>query len=247
MNVGILIFDEVEVLDFCGPHEVFSVAAELGAASDREPPFTVFTLAERVGLVRASGGLKVQPDYTLDHHPSINLLLVPGGWRTRREAENPRLIDWIRAQAAQTELATSVCTGAFLLAQAGLLDDHRVTTHWGSTERLRRSCPEVMVLDEVRFLDEGKIVTSAGTSAGIDMALHLVARVQGEELAHQTARQMEYRMATKSQTVLGEHSTRGPSGGPLPASFADETSRTETRSPTPSNPILQPSRLLLPQ
>jgi transcriptional regulator GlxA family with amidase domain len=187
MNIGILLFDDVEVLDFCGPFEVFSVAAKIGA-----PPFTVFTLAERAGLVRAVGGLKVQPDYTIDDHPPINLLLVPGGWGTRHEVDNTRLIDWIRAQDAQTEITTSVCTGAFLLGRAGLLQGRRVTTHWGSIERLRRALPGVTVLDDARFVDEGKIVTAAGISAGIDMALHLVARLQSEDLAHQTARQMEY-------------------------------------------------------
>src|SRR2546430_857515 len=104
MNIGILLFDDVEVLDFCGPFEVFSVAAGLGAGPGGELLFTVFTLAERAGLVRAAGGLKVQPDYTIDDHPPIDLLLVPGGWGTRREVGNPRLIDWLRAQDAQTTL-----------------------------------------------------------------------------------------------------------------------------------------------
>src|SRR5690349_13995747 len=192
MNIGILIFDDVEVLDFCGPFEVFSVAAKIVEEAGASPAITVFTIAERAGLVRCVGGLKVQPDYTIDEHPSINLLLVPGGWGTRREVDNPRLIDWIRAQDAQTELTTSVCTGAFLLGRAGLLQGHQVTTHWGSIERLRRELPGVTVRGDARFVDEGKIVTSAGISAGIDMALHLVARLQGEVLAHQTARQMEY-------------------------------------------------------
>ena len=198
MNIGILLFDDVEVLDFCGPFEVFSVAAGLGAGSGGESPFTVFTLAGHAGLVRAAGGLKVQPDYSINDHPPIDLLLVPGGWGTRREVDNLRLIDWIRAQDAQTTLTTSVCTGAFLLGRAGLLEGHRVTTHRGSIERLRRGFPGVTVLDNVRFVDEGKIVTSAGISAGIDMALHLVARLQGEGLANQTARQMEYTPAAES-------------------------------------------------
>jgi transcriptional regulator GlxA family with amidase domain len=197
MNIGILLFDDVEVLDFCGPFEVFSVAAKIGAASGGDPLFTVFTLAEHAGLVQAAGGLKVQPDYTINDHPPLDLLLVPGGWGTRREVDNPRLIDWIRAQDAQTELTTSVCMGAFLLGRAGLLEGHRVTTHWGSIERLRRALPSVTVLDDARFVDEGKIVTSAGISAGIDMALHLVARLQGEDLAQQTARQMEYTPAAE--------------------------------------------------
>ena len=197
MNIGILLFDDVEVLDFCGPFEVFSVAAKIGAEAGGDPPFTFFTLAERAGLVRAVGGLKVQPDYTIDDHPPINLLLVPGGWGTRREVDNPRLVEWIRAQDAQTDLTTSVCTGAFLLGRAGLLEGHRVTTHWASIERLRQSLPGATVLEDVRFVDEGKIVTSAGISAGIDMALHLVTRLLGDDLARQTARRMEYTSAAE--------------------------------------------------
>lgn len=197
MNIGILLFDDVEVLDFCGPFEVFSVAAKIGAEAGGDPPFTVFTLAERAGLVRAVGGLKVQPDYTIDDHPPISLLLVPGGWGTRREVDNSRLIEWIRAQDAQTDLTTSVCTGAFLLGRAGLLEGHRVTTHWASIERLRQSLPGATILENVRFVDEGKIVTSAGISAGIDMALHLVARLGGDDLARQTARRMEYTQAVE--------------------------------------------------
>jgi transcriptional regulator GlxA family with amidase domain len=194
MNIGILLFDDVEVLDFCGPFEVFSVAASLAKAADKEPALTVFTLAERADgqAVRCVGGLRVQPEYSLDNHPPIDLLVVPGGWGTRREVENTRLIDWVRAQAAQAQVTTSVCTGAFLLGKAGLLTGHNVTTHWGSIERLRASLPNVTVLENIRYVDEGNIVTSAGISAGIDMALHLVARLHGADLARQTARRMEY-------------------------------------------------------
>jgi transcriptional regulator GlxA family with amidase domain len=199
MNIGILIFDDVEVLDFCGPFEVFSVAARIGSEASREPPFTVFTLAEHANgqLIRCVGGLLVQPHYSLDDHPPIDLLVVPGGWGTRREVDNPRLIEWIRAQAATAQLTTSVCTGAFLLGRAGLLEGRKATTHWASIERLRGSLPGATVLENIRYVDEGKIVTSAGISAGIDMALHLVARLQGDELARQTARQMEYTPATE--------------------------------------------------
>ncbi|HEY7124010.1 MAG TPA: DJ-1/PfpI family protein [Ktedonobacterales bacterium] len=192
MNVGILLFEDVEVLDFAGPFEVFSVAAKTASETDSNSPFTVFTLAEHAGLVRCAGGLKVQPDYTVYDHPLIHLLIVPGGWGTRREVENKQLIDWIRSQAAHAQLITSVCTGAFLLGRAGLLEGHRVTTHWASIERLRHSLPNATVLEDVRFLDEGAIVTSAGISAGIDMALHLVARLHSAELAKETARRMEY-------------------------------------------------------
>jgi transcriptional regulator GlxA family with amidase domain len=194
MNIGILLFDDVEVLDFCGPFEVFSVAAQIASEDGGESPFTVFTLAERAGgqPVRCAGGLLVQPHYSLDNHPPIDLLVVPGGWGTRREVDNPRLIDWIRAQAEKAQLTTSVCTGAFLLGRAGLLEGRQVTTHWASIERLRASLPGAAVLEHIRYVDEGPIVTSAGISAGIDMALHLVARLQGDDLARQTARRMEY-------------------------------------------------------
>ncbi|HLW02857.1 MAG TPA: DJ-1/PfpI family protein [Ktedonobacterales bacterium] len=194
MNIGILIFDDVEVLDFCGPFEVFSVAANAAQEAGSELSFTVFTLAERADgqPIRCVGGLRVQPEYSLNNHPPIDLLVVPGGWGTRREVDNARLIDWIRAQAAQAQLTTSVCTGAFLLGRAGLLEGRSVTTHWASIERLRASLPSAHVLENIRYVDEGKIVTSAGISAGIDMALHLVARLQGDEIARQTARRMEY-------------------------------------------------------
>ncbi len=138
----------------------------------------------------------MQPHYSLDNHPPIDLLVVSGGWGTRREVDNARLIDWIRAQAAQAQLTTSVCTGAFLLGRAGLLEGHNVTTHWASIERLRASLPGAKALENTRYVDEGGIVTSAGISAGIDMALHLVARLPGDALSRQTARRMEYTPAS---------------------------------------------------
>ncbi len=193
-TVGILIFDEVEVLDFGGPFEVFSVTRRLGAATSNEDdlPFRVYLIAEGEGLVRTRGGMMVQPHYTTAHCPPLDWLLVPGGWGTRREVNNQPLIEWIAATDKHTELITSVCTGAFLLAAAGLLDGKRATTHWQSIARMARAYPKVNVLAEARYVDEGHIVTSAGISAGIDMALHLVTRWLGEAVAAQTARSMEY-------------------------------------------------------
>jgi transcriptional regulator GlxA family with amidase domain len=194
LNVGILIFDEVEVLDFCGPFEVFSVARRPGANSQDESnrPFAVFTVAQTPATVRTRGGLRVEPHFTLENHPPIDILVVPGGWGTRREIDNPVIIDWIRRVATETQLNTSVCTGAFLLAQAGLLEGRRATTHWGSLDRLEQTFPQVQVLRQDRWVNEGKVVTSAGVSAGIDMSLHLVERFLGTQAAEQTARQMEY-------------------------------------------------------
>jgi transcriptional regulator GlxA family with amidase domain len=197
-TVGILIFDDVEVLDFCGPFEVFATTITPGADPLRgeEPPFRVVTIAERYATVACRGGLLVQPHYTIEDHPRLDILVVPGGYGTRREVNNTRLLDWIDAQNRSTELTTSVCTGAFLLAARGLLDNMPATTHWGSIDRLRTAHPAVTVLDNVRYVDNGHIVTSAGVSAGIDMSLHIVSRLLGEETARNTARRMEYAGAT---------------------------------------------------
>ena len=191
-TVGILIFDEVEVLDFCGPFEVFSVSRPDGIKNDEARLFQVFTVAEKNETVRCRGGLLVEPHYTLENAPPLDIVIVPGGQGTRRERHNPKLLDWVEAQNEQTELTLSVCTGAFLLAERGLLDGKKATTHWGSVEFMRETYPQVEMLGEVRYVDEGRIVTSAGISAGIDMSLHVVERLHGQAIAAWTARRMEY-------------------------------------------------------
>lgn len=191
-TVGILIFDDVEVLDFCGPFEVFSVARQKGDDSAGQTLFKAVTIAEKPGIVTCVGGLLVQPHHTIDDDLPLDILVVPGGQGTRRELLNPRLLDWIREQDTRTELTTSVCTGAFLLAQAQLLDGRRATTHWLSVRWMRDTYPAVTMLSNERVVDEGHIITSAGVSAGIDMALHVVSRLHGHESAAWTARRMEY-------------------------------------------------------
>ncbi|HET7035189.1 MAG TPA: DJ-1/PfpI family protein [Thermomicrobiaceae bacterium] len=191
-TVGILIFDEVEVLDFCGPFEVFSIARTAEADAESPPLFRALTIAEEARTVTCRGGLLVQPHHTIHDHPPLDILLVPGGQGTRRERLNRRLLDWIASQDHQTALTTSVCTGAFLLAEAGILAGHRATTHWASVDWMRRQYPAVTMLAETRVVDEGRVITSAGVSAGIDMALHIVARLHGSEAASWTARRMEY-------------------------------------------------------
>jgi len=186
-NVGILIFPDVELLDFAGPHEAFSAAGTYD-----EPLFNVFTVAERADELLSRNGLRVVPDYTFETAPRIDVLVVPGGRGTRREIDNPRLIEWIKGVAGQTELTTSVCTGSFLLAKAGLLDGARATTHWGSIERMRDTFPTTEVLEGVRWVDDGVMITSAGVSAGIDMSLHVIERLSGSEAAASSARLMEY-------------------------------------------------------
>jgi transcriptional regulator GlxA family with amidase domain len=202
-TVGILIFDDVEVLDFAGPFEVFSTTRLPGRDSgDDERPFQVVTIAEGPGLVSCRGDLLVQPHHTIEEHPPLDILLVPGGPGTRREDRNQRLLDWIAAQDRTTRLTTSVCTGAFLLAARGLLDNRQATTHWGSIERLKAGYPLIDVRDDVRYIDNGHILTSAGVSAGIDMALHIVARLLGEEVAQQTGRNMEYEQVRGEGNVV---------------------------------------------
>lgn len=200
-SVGILIFDDVEVLDFCGPFEVFTVARPPGEHADEARLFDVVTLASERRPIACRGGLLVQPQATLDDHPPLDILVVPGGQGTRRERGNDRLLDWIATRSRQTELTTSVCTGAFLLAECGLLDQRRATTHWASVDWMRAQYPAVTMLDSVRVVDEGAAITSAGISAGIDMALHVVTRLHGLDTAAWTARRMEYDWTARGQVV----------------------------------------------
>ena len=191
-TVGILVFDDVEVLDFCGPFEVFAAAGRPAGPDTADGPFRVSLIAERPGSVRCRGGLRALPDYTLADHPPLDILVVPGGWGTRREVDNAPLLDWIAAVDRTTILTLSVCTGAFLLAARDLLDGRPATTHWASVDRLRATHPGVDVRAGARFVDSGHIVTSAGVSAGVDAALYVVARLLGPDVAHETARRMEY-------------------------------------------------------
>jgi transcriptional regulator GlxA family with amidase domain len=194
INVGILIFNDVEVLDFCGPFEVFSMASMVAKDIKKldDGAFGVFTVAEYNRTVKARGNLLVQPHFTIDDHPPIDILVVPGGWGTRQEINNPTIINWISSVAKAGNLTTSVCTGSFLLGKAGLLEGKKVTTHWASLARMAEAFPSVTVEKEVRWVDEDKIITSAGVSAGIDMSLHVVGRLHGREVALTTAKQMEY-------------------------------------------------------
>jgi len=187
-NVGILVCDDVEVLDFAGPFQVFTTAQRVARPGT---PFATFTVAQNADVL-ARGGLAVEPTYTFGLEPRIDVLVVPGGVVTA-ELGKPEVIEWIAARAAEAELVVSVCTGVFLLAKAGLLAGKTITTHWEDIDDFRKSFPGIVVDAESRFVDEGKIVTSAGISAGIDMSLHLVERLEGEPLARGTARQMDYR------------------------------------------------------
>lgn len=192
-RIGIVIFDDVEVLDFCGPFEVFSVTRLDEAKRREEPsPFEVVLVAESPGVVTTTGGMRVTPGYTFDDCPNLDILVVPGGWGTRREAGNPRMIEFIRKRAPELAKLTSVCTGSLLLAAAGLLDGLHATSHWRFLDQLREGFPKVAVDYGQHVVEDGNVITSAGIAAGIDMALRVVERYHGEAIARATARHMEY-------------------------------------------------------
>ena len=189
-NVAIILYEGVELLDFAGPGEVFAAAARFGALRG-QAAFRVYTVAKSKGPITSQGFLKVTPDYTIDNAPRADLIVLPGG-NSGALSEDPRFIDWARKAIDGAELSMSVCTGAFVLGRAGALDGRTATTWFGATEKLRQTFPKATVQDGRRFVDEGRIVTTAGVSAGIDGALHVVARLLGRAVADKTARYMEY-------------------------------------------------------
>lgn len=192
LAVAVYVFPNVEVLDFAGPFEVFTTASRVGTRRDpdKPPPFRTFTVARSPGPVAARAGLRVIPDFELQSCPAPDVLIVPGGV-VDQELQDATVIAWLAGAARAARLTASVCTGSFLLAEAGLLAGRSATTHWEDIADLRAAYPAVSVRENVRWVDEGSIVSSAGIAAGIDMSLHLVARLAGVELARATARQMD--------------------------------------------------------
>ncbi len=187
LNLGIYLYDHAEVLDFSGPFEVFSTANRLVD----EPVFNVFLVGETGAQIQARGGFQVSPAYGFHNCPAIDILVVVGGVHTQ-ELLKPKVMDWVASVGLQAKLVASVCTGAFLLAQAGVLQQETVTTHWEDIADLRRDFPSLTVVENTPWVDQGRIVTSAGISAGIGMSLHVVNRLHSLELATRTARQMEF-------------------------------------------------------
>jgi transcriptional regulator GlxA family with amidase domain len=207
-NVAVLLFDDVELLDFCGPFEVFSIAQ----VTNRSPPFHVFTCAENTRTVWTRNQLSVNPQFPLNNLPEPDILVVPGGLGTRTQINNPRLIDWLKCTAPRTRIVLSVCTGALLLGKAGLLDGLEATTHHDALDLLRQTAPKAIVRPGERFVDNGQFVLSAGIAAGIDAALHVVARLLGQAVAHRTADHMEYPWKPARQPKSGTAaSTPSPS------------------------------------
>lgn len=193
LNVGIYVYDNAEVLDFSGPYEVFSTAARIKTRKEPKAPkaFDVFLIADSQRVVNARAGFSVLPRYTITNHPPLDVLIVPGGVH-HIEIERPEILAWIANMAACTEVTASVCTGSFILASAGLLQGQPATTHWEDLGELQSAFPDIAVQAGVRWVDLGNIITSAGVAAGIDMSLHLVARLENLELAQATARQIDF-------------------------------------------------------
>jgi transcriptional regulator GlxA family with amidase domain len=198
-NVGILVFDRVEVLDFAGPFEVFSRTrvdpSREALRTDEGAPFRVFTVAKTKEPINATGGLRIVPRYGFADAPRIDLLVVPGGFGTRALIDDQETLDWIRGAARDARQVTSVCTGALLLSRAGLLAGKRATTHWAALGELETLGGGVTVVRDARWVDDG-IVSSAGVSAGIDMAFYVVEKLLGKEVADRTARYIDYPRGT---------------------------------------------------
>lgn len=195
LRVLILAFDGVEALDFAGPFEVFTTASRVEQRLRPGSPalFEVASVAHAAAVqaVQARAGLRLLANHTLADSPPADVLIVPGGVVDAPMA-SPETLRWIARTAAEAKIVASVCTGAFLLAASGVVTDDAVTTHWEDVAELRERFPSLDVREDVRWVDNGRVVSSAGISAGIDMSLHLVERLAGRELAERTARQMDY-------------------------------------------------------
>lgn len=187
-NVGLFLFDDIELLDFAGPYEVFSVTSELSDYT----LFRVFSVSEDGEEIRTVNGLKVKPDFAFDNHPPIDILVIPGGVGTKKEMDKSAIVEWIRWNSDRAKMTVSVCSGARILARMGLLDGMEVTTHHEVFDDIRRIAPRATLNQKARFVDNGRILTAGGISAGIDVAFHIVRKLHGDEVADRTARYMEY-------------------------------------------------------
>lgn len=205
-NIAIFVFNDVEVLDFAGPFEVFSITGQ----RDGSNPFNVYLVAENEGAIAARNHFSVNPPYSFANCPDLDILLIPGGggytadgksFGTRREMNNPIVLEWVQNQATRVELLLSVCTGALILAKAGLLENRKATTHHHAIDSLRQLAPHTEVTLD-RIVDNGDLILSGGISAGIDMSLYVVAKLLGREVAIETATYMEYDWRELSSTSL---------------------------------------------
>lgn len=202
-TVGILLFDHVDLTDVAGPYEVFHNAGYtlrdlkkifLGQDTSENHPFVIRTVSQSGQQLKASNGLCLQPDYSFEQAPAFDIVVIPGaslGVIAHGIAQD-EITRWITRASNQSKLTTSVCTGAFFLAQAGLLNGKRATTHWGALDLFEQQFPQIQVQRMEKFVDEGPIITSAGVTSGFNMALHVVERLLGEQMAQAVAKGIDF-------------------------------------------------------
>lgn len=186
-KVAVLIYDGVYLLDFCGPLEIFNDAM----INDSTPAFEVYLVAPTLAPIKSHTNTLITPQYSISNCPPPDILVIPGG-NLKLATENSNVADWIKTVSAKTEITMSVCTGAFILADLGILDGQNATTWYGATGRLQKKYPKIKVQSGKRYTDNGKIVTTAGVSAGIDGSLYVVSRLFGKDVARATAKYIEY-------------------------------------------------------
>lgn len=187
-NVGIFLFNDIELMDFAGPYEVFSVTSEL----NNYELFNVFTVSQKGRDIKSVNGLRILPDYSFNNHPPIDILIIPGGVGTKSEMQKEEVLDWIKRNYESSEITMSVCSGARLLGKLGLLDDLECTTHHEVIEHLQEIAPKAIIRENKRFVDNGRLLTSAGISAGIDLSLYIVEKIYGADITNKTIVYMEY-------------------------------------------------------
>ena len=187
-NIAIFIFDDVEVLDFAGPFEVFNVTGEV----INPAPFNTYTVALTEEPIKARGKLSINPHWSIDNCPSPNIIILPGGDGRRRLMKDERVLSWIARHVDNLEKLLSVCTGAFYIAQSGLLNGLSATTHHGAFPEFKETFPNITLIEDKRFVENGKIITAGGISAGIDMSLYVVEQLLGKEKLALTLKEMEW-------------------------------------------------------
>lgn len=187
-NLAIFVFDDVEVLDFAGPFEVFNVTGEVIQPS----PFNTYTVALTEEPIKSRGNLSIIPHYSIENLPAPDIILLPGGEGRSRLMKDERVLGWISAHIDNLEYLLSVCTGAFYVAHTGLLSGLAATTHHGAFSEFRESFPDITLIEDKRYVESGKIITAGGISAGIDMSLHVVERLLGEDKLALTLKEMEW-------------------------------------------------------
>jgi putative intracellular protease/amidase len=194
-NLAILIFNGVQIIDYTGPYETFG-----HVYSEDGPAFNIYTVSEKTDAITTSMGMSVNPKYSFENAPKPDVLLIPGG-DVRGQLASPTVLQWVRDQAKGAEIVLSVCNGAFILAKADLLDGLEATTTAGLIARLKEEAPKTKVVDDRRFVDNGKFITAAGLSSGIDGALHVIERLFGKGTAQMAALGMEYNWDPESKFV----------------------------------------------